>query len=108
MKKQEIIKKYAQDRYQFEKDCKKCLAEALKKVDNKYDVFETFCENIDGKFMNQGETAAYIRICWETDCENPADLADEMLDIAKRYNVIQYCVFYDDNDIVIVAVYEQK
>lgn len=108
MTRQEIINKYASDKYQFEQDIKKIFDKSISELDNKYEVFEPFCEKIDKKFLNLGQTAAYVRVLWGVDCENPADLADELLDVARRYDVIQYCVFYDDDDIIIVAVYSQK
>lgn len=92
--------------YAFEKICKKTFERVSKHKAKTYLLVDEYVENLQKKLKKSEHV--YVKIIWETDCENPAYIANDLLFIATTENVKQYCVFYSNRDIVIVATYKPK
>ena len=90
----------------FEKICKKTFERMLKRKSQTYSFVDEYAEKVRDKIKKSENI--YVKVIWESDCENPANIADDLLFIATTTNVTQYCVFYSNEDIVIVATYKPK
>lgn len=77
--------------------------------DNEYQkTYDCFCENLDDKFAKPYDCNVYVRVLWYVDDKDPEELTEELLDLGKRFKIVQYCVFKDlKNNTVVVAMHEK-
>ena len=92
--------------YSFQQICKKTFERVSKHKAKTYSLVDEYVETLQKKIKKSEHI--YVRIIWGTDCENPASIANDLLFIALTENVTHYCVFYSNEDIVIVVTYKNK
>lgn len=92
--------------YSFEQICKKTFERVSRRKPKTYSLVDEYVEELQKKLKKSEHI--YVRIIWAEDCENPASIANDLLFIALTENVTNYCVFYSNEDIVIVATYKTK
>ena len=99
------------DQRRFESTCYDlwCATLTLPRAEHYTDAYDDFCEKIDSRFKFLHEKYhinAYVRVLWQVDCYDPEEIAEEILDLGTRLNIIQYCTFKDEKDnTVIVALH---
>lgn len=100
--------KIEQNQKQFESNCY-ALWESVADNQSNQDRYDEFCNKIDSRYNaihKKFGINAYIRVLWYESDYDPEEISEEILDLGKRLNIKQYCVFKDFKDnTVIVALH---
>lgn len=97
----------------FENLCYACWDEVCKENDETkpsyQDLYDGFCNLLDEKLKDlYKDCSTYVRVLWYVDDKDPEELTEELLDLGKRFKIVQYCVFKDlKNNTVVVAMHEK-
>lgn len=97
----------------FENICDELWRKTLKEPrDQDYtDAYDDYCNRLDERFSKIHEKYGhnlYIKVLWAQDGMDRQEITDELLDLGKRFRIVQYCSFVDDSDnVILVALHEQ-
>ena len=68
--------------------------------------FDKLCEAVD-QMYDQNEYSAYVRIFYDCDYRSE-EMAEELLDLGQRFDIVCHKVFYtDDCDTIIVVLHHR-
>lgn len=96
----------------FENICDELWRETSTETGNhKDEYYDVFCDKLDKRFADIHEKYGhnlYVKVLWAQDGMDRQEITDELLDLGKRFKIVQYCSFVDDSDnVILVALHEQ-